>query len=106
MSLEIKIPFKARFWPKIESGDKTMTCRGRRYGEPGDYFLTPAGTRIVLTRVEPVKLGYVAEVCFREEGCDSKEQFIATWNEIHPYKGFDPKQTVIAHYFVRTDPRR
>lgn len=96
------LPFLDDFVPLILSGRKTMTCRTRAYGSPGDVLGSAAGPlRLVSVRLIP--LGIVAETFWREEGADSPEHFESVWKEIHPRRGFDPTQTVVLHEF-RLEP--
>jgi hypothetical protein len=38
---------------------------------------------------------------WKEEGCESREDFIQLWQKIHPRKGYDPYQQVYVHIFRR-----
>lgn len=75
-----------------------MTCRTRRYGEPGDWFYV-GGRRFVLDHVEELSLHDVARYHYQEEGCTTPSEFIAVWNEIHPKRGYRGDDIVNAHHF-------
>ena len=93
------IPFLPRFHDVIKLGVKTMTCRTRKYGEPGDMLDTNLGVRIQILEVRRMRLGDVAKRHWREEGCESPEEFVAVWEGIHPRRDFDPDQLVWLHVF-------
>ncbi len=78
-----------------------MTCRTRKYGEPGDILEIPgvAGCFIELVDVRQVQLGDVALHHYKQEGCESPEEFKNIWNEIHPRRGFHPDDWVWLHEF-------
>ena len=103
MNMEVTIPFKDRFRDPMLNGIKVMTCRPRAMGKAGDTF-TAFGSRFELRAVENNKrLGAIVAFFWREEGCESEEDFIAVWQSIHPRKGYDPDQQVVAHFFQRID---
>lgn len=95
-----EIPFLPLFHAAIRAGEKTMTCRRTRYGKPGD-ILTVKGTpiRIRLTNVEPVKLGLIAEHFYKQEGCETPQDFIDVWNRIHPRRRYWAGESVWWHTF-------
>jgi len=98
------IPFLARFHQAIRSGEKTMTCRTKRYGAPGhvltvlplDTEAGPLNIRIVTVQRET--LGVVASHFYIEEGCASPDEFQAIWLTIH--RGFNAEQKVWLHQFT------
>ncbi len=94
------IPFLAQFRNAVLNGDKTMTARTKKYGNPGDMF-TAFGAMFKLISVTEVCLSFVAHVCAKFEGLGSAEEFINVWKEIHPKKGYDPDQLVYLHEFKR-----
>ena len=79
---------------------KIMTSRSKQYGVPGDTF-EAFDCQFILTDVRDEALGVVATEFFHEEGCDSKEEFIAIWNSIHPRVGYSDSQRVYLHEFHR-----
>lgn len=95
---EVQIKFRPAFCGKMLAGIKTMTCRTKQMGEPGDWF-TVFGQEFELTHVMRMRLGYVGSDCFKQEGCDSVQEFMDVWTSIHPGKGFDKEQCVWAHCF-------
>ena len=97
---EIKIPFRDDMQKAILEGRKTMTCRTKRYGSAGDFFMVGRG-RYVLMSVTKMNLGIVATRFYREEGTSSPGEFINLWDEIHPRRNFTSLQTVWAHQFMR-----
>lgn len=80
------------------SGTKTTTVRTKRHGSPGDDFVVEGRT----FRIEGVKLMPLHEACekyWREEGMSSAEDFIETWRQNHPTRGFRPADAVWVHRF-------
>jgi hypothetical protein len=93
---EIMIPFLPGFAPKIQAHIKTMTCRTKKFGEPGDTFWA-FGVHCELTHVFRVRLGYVVSNAYIQEGCDSPGQLIDVWKRIHPVSGYESEKIVWAH---------
>lgn len=93
---DIYLPFLPRFEPAILSHVKTMTCRSKRMGQPGDTF-TAFGQQFTLTQVFRTVLRYVAEDAYTEEGCESPGELMAVWASIHPRRGYEPERIVWAH---------
>lgn len=91
------LPFLPEFVPKILSGLKTMTSRTKRYGEAGEVLDSPAG-KLRLRAVTRVRLDVVLEF-YRQEGCQSPQEFIDIWKRIHPRRGFLPNELVWLHEF-------
>lgn len=92
----IHIPFLPRFEQAIVSHVKTMTCRSKRMGRPGDTF-EAFGQRCVLTQVFRTVLGYVVEDAYIQEGCKSPGELIDVWKAIHPRRGYESDRIVWAH---------
>lgn len=97
---EIKIPFKERFREPMFRGLKTWTSRSKRYGKTGDTFKV-FGQEFLIEKVERRTLGDVADH-YKEEGCESRQDFVEVWNSIHRRKGFDRWRRVYVHVFRRT----
>lgn len=102
MRKTVDIKFRLFFERVMLDGFKTMTCRSRKYGEPGDTFNIFNAT-FQFTHVMRMRLGYVATDCFEQEGCPSVQAFMEVWSGIHPVKGFDKEEIVWAHCFKRVD---
>ena len=98
--MRIKIPFRPRFKDPMLAETKVMTCRTKKYGEPGDSFEV-FGARFTLTHVMRMPLGYVMSDCFIQEGCATQQELMEVWDQIHQKKGVVPEQIVWAHCFVR-----
>jgi len=94
------IPFKPQFKDVLLNGQKVMTSRTRTFGKCRDQFRIFGGTFEILS-VKTMMLNTIATKFFNEEGCDSPEDFMRVWCEIHPYKGFQPFQFVHVHIFRR-----
>jgi hypothetical protein len=47
-----------------------------------------------------MRLEIVANHLYEIEGAESPDEFIKVWNQIHPYKKFDPDQIVWVHFFI------
>ncbi len=96
--MRVNIPFRAGFKVPMLKGVKVMTVRPRRMGNPGDTFEWFEAT-FLLTHVMRMRLEYVAEDCYVQEGCESADEFVEIYTEIHPVVGFDPDTIVWAHCF-------
>ncbi len=94
----IEIPFLFTFKDAMLSGKKTMTTRTKSWAKEGDTFLAFGRTFRVKSVVE-MKLGIVAYEFFSEEGFDAAEDFIETWNTLHPRKLWNLEQKVFSHSF-------
>lgn len=100
--MKIDLPFRPRFKEPLLTGHKTMTCRTEKQGAVGDYFVI-FGATFELTHVMRMRLGYVGNDCFAQEGCRSVQDFMEVWTSIHPTKGFDEDHIVWAHCFRRVE---
>lgn len=88
---EIEIPFLEQFNEDIATGQKIMTTRTKRYGDPGDYFWVPwrgMKCKMVLLSVFRLRLHHVAYKFHQAEGFSEVDEFIAVWNKIHPRKSY------------------
>jgi hypothetical protein len=94
---QINIPFKERFREPMRNGTKVITTRSRSYGEIGDWF-NVFGKTFVLISVKHLPLMF-AITNWKMEGCDSGEEFLAIWKEIHPRKPIDPNEKYYVHFF-------
>lgn len=95
----VEIPFNEWSQGRLEAGEKTATCRTKRYGVPGDVFA--AADRVYqLTHVVELPLSVVATNFHRQEGCESFEEFVEVWTNIHPVLGYDPDWMVYLHLFT------
>jgi hypothetical protein len=99
---QIQIPFMEMFREKMLSGKKTWTSRTRKYGAPGDTFMA-FGSTFELVNVMEMRLGVVAWLHHRDEGCNSQEEFVECWKQIHPRKGYVPSQVVWIHQFKKKE---
>jgi hypothetical protein len=100
--MEIQLPFKEQFREDMLAGKKTKTSRTKKYGSIGDTFKAFEATFIIVDQCEE-ELQFVAEHYYMDEGFNKPKEFIDIWKEIHPRKGWDPKQKVWVHEFMRTD---
>lgn len=100
MYRRIAIPFLLRFETPMLEGSKTCTTRYKRLGMPGDYFAA-FGRTFVLDKVEPCYLFQVANKRYREEGFDTRAEFVCFWKAVYPRKGFQPNARVWLHRFFR-----
>ena len=99
---DIQIPFLPQFEPVMLSGQKTMTARTKRYGNPGDTF--PAfGASFQIMSIAKIQLCDVAWEHHTEEGFPTVIDFIECWKKLHPRKGYIPKQKVYAHTFKKLE---
>jgi hypothetical protein len=100
---EVTIPFNDWSRQRIEKGIKTATTRYKKYGEPGDYFISN-GVVYRIIQVIRTNIGFVAANYFFEEGALSHEDFVSVWAHIHPGRGFRPDDLVWYHLFERVSP--
>ena len=98
----VSILFKPFFEPAMTSGQKTVSSRTRRMGKVGDCF-GAFGVRFVITGITTLPLAIVADILWREEGCQSPLEFKQIWTQIHPQVGFDARKTVYTHHFRMLD---
>jgi len=94
---QIYIPFKERFCAPMLDGTKIMTSRTKYYGRIGDYF-NAFGHTFVLTSVVKRHLDFIMDH-WKEEGCSSKEDFLAVWKSIHPVRNLDMTEMFWVHSF-------
>ena len=81
--------------------NKIHTLRTKRYGNNGD-ILKIHGTEeyIKFVSVQRIPIDIVADYLYKCEGCSSKDHFIATWERIHPEKGYCPQEKYWGHFYV------
>ena len=80
------------------AGRKSCTSRFRLLGEVGDWFRM-GKKKYVIIRIDICDLGLVANYLYKEEGCNSPDEFWRVWKEIHPRRT-NPKLTVWVHHFI------
>jgi hypothetical protein len=88
---EIEIPFLERFRKDVSNGQKVMTTRSKKYGEPEDWFWVEDGDykiKCVLLAVFRMRLWHVAYQFYDAEGLREPVDFVNVWNEIHPRKSY------------------
>jgi uncharacterized protein YqfB (UPF0267 family) len=100
--MKVVISFLERFRESMLNSIKTLTSRTKRMGKEGDTF-EAFGATFQLTDVRRITLFYVANHAYRQEGMQSKEEFIEVWKQIHPRKGYDPNQLVWVHQFKKIE---
>lgn len=95
---DVDIPFNEWSEERLREGRKAATCRTSRYGDPGDSF-SAAGRQWTLTHVLRVPLHVVKDHFYELEGCESPEEFVDVWEDIHYRRGYDPEWRVWLHLF-------
>lgn len=95
--MQICIPFKERFREPMLNGTKTMTTRTKIYGGIGDWF-NVFGATFALTSVDAVPFKII-RLQWKAEGCNSEEDFLAVWKEIHPRHNPAPFELFYVHRF-------
>ena len=97
---EIEIPFNDWSKKRLINKNKTSTSRIKRYGKKGDIFFVDTIPYEIID-VQKYTIAFVALHFFKEEGANSKEEFIKIWNKIHPKKTYevDPFRLVWYHTF-------
>jgi len=105
--MQITIPFNDWSMKRLRGYRKRATSRNKRYGNVGDRFVVAVRFNeetvhvklYEITHIERVTLAFVRDHFYHEEECDSEDEFIAIWNEIHPRKKFDDEHKVWLHLF-------
>lgn len=95
---QITIPFKERFREPMLNGTKTWTSRTKAYGQIGDWF-NAFGQTFVLTYVGKYMFQTIVNLHWKDEGCNSKEDFLAVWREIHPKRELKDCELFWVHIF-------
>lgn len=95
--VKVKIPFQERFKQPMLNGTKTWTSRTKRYGAPGDTF-EAFGCEFEILKVERLILQDIIEH-WKEEGCNSREDFLQVLKKLHPKRRFDPSERWYVHVF-------
>ena len=98
--MKIRIPFNNWSRERLKKGIKSATSRNKKYGEIDDTFVVD-GVEYTLTAVCKANLSTIRDLCFDIEGCNSPDEFVEVWKDIHPRKGWDPKQKVWFHRFKK-----
>ena len=98
--MRIYIPFMSCWRDRMLNGIKSMTCRTKVYGKIGDTF-NCFGVSFRLIGIEKVSLLDVSVNFYKNEGCNSPDEYKKVWCELHPYKGFVDSQIVYLHRFER-----
>ena len=96
--MQVEIKFRPFFKDAMVSGQKVMTCRSKKMGQPGDTF-TIFDHTFAIRHVFRVRLRYVVSDSFQQQGGKSYQELIEIWKGIHPAKGYDPEEIVWAHCF-------
>lgn len=94
----IHIPFNGWSRDKLRRGIKTSTCRRKKYGEIGHMFTVEA-RMYRLVDIRRMTLQEVKDKWYKEEGCQTPEEFVDIWNAIHHKKGFVGTDRVFLHIF-------
>jgi len=93
------IPFLPRFIPLIRSQRKTVTCRTRKYGAPGDRMIAGSEAIIELISITQCHLSLVYRDHWLAEGVCSPLEFAEIWKGLHGGV-FDPERIVWLHRFT------
>jgi len=101
--MKVKIPFKPQFENVMLGNVKTCTSRNRFYGVTGDTF-DAFGSTFWIFVVDKMILRDVSALLYKEEGCESPEEFEKVWAKIHPRKGFVWNQEVYVYHFKKLAP--
>lgn len=101
----VNIPFNRKMVLASLSGQKRMTTRTKKYGDPGDRFIL-AGHEFEIIAVMKLPLKEVAQRFFRYEGFRSNVEFIEFWNKTYPkmsYEQYKDKEFYV-HVYKRVKP--
>jgi len=96
---EIHIPFNEWSRSRLNRGVKTATSRRKRYGTLYDTFKVDGRTYCIIGQCQ-VRLLDVGMRWFKEEGCESPEEFKEIWKLIHRKAGWEPDLLVWLHTFI------
>jgi len=96
--MEIEIPFSPEMAKAVFEGRKICTSRNKRYGKEAEQFEVE-GKTFFLVAVMCLPLAHVARFLYVAEGFNYPDEFIATWNKLHPRKVFEPEHLVWVHFF-------
>ena len=97
---KVYIPFMPKFKDPMLSGIKIWTSRSRYMGNVGDWF-DAFGTTFDIIETRRMVLFNVIVNHWEEEGFESPEDMIETWETIHPVAGYVPDKKVCVHIFKR-----
>jgi hypothetical protein len=98
---EVKIPFLERFREPMLNGAKYMTTRTKKYGDVGDTF-EAFGAVFVIEGLDKLPLAWIVDA-WKAEGCQSKDDFLNVWRQIHPNRTVDLKEKFWVHYFRKLE---
>lgn len=95
----IVMPFYERFRKPLANGVKTWSTRSRKYVDVGELF---SGFDMVFQCDAVLQLTFKTVLQhWREEGFNSKQDFIETWAKIHPRVSADLYRVYYVHIFHR-----
>lgn len=97
--LHVTIQFWERFREPLLAGVKVCTARTRPMARVGDTF-DAFGARFEVIETTQVCLRDVCEL-YKDEGCQSREEFVEVWKGIHPRAGYREDQVVWLHRFKK-----
>ena len=101
MNMYDEIGFTPEMLRRTRMQSKIHTLRVKRYGEAGDILMIKGTDEYIkLISVQKIPIKIVAEYLCRCEGCLSKDHFIATWESIHPEKGYVSEEKYWGHFYV------
>ena len=95
---EITIPFNDWSKDRLKTGMKCATSRNKQYGEIGDIFRFD-GFVYKITGIAHIPLWFIRAYLYESEGCETMDEFVEIWCQIHPIKGWDEHQLVWYHLF-------
>lgn len=98
----INIPFMSEWETKMLSGEKVCTSRTKKYGEIGKRF-NQFGATFEIMEVRRLPLEDIAKYYYKEEGCESSEEFIKIWLRLHTRTTWTPGRKVFTHFFRRVE---
>jgi hypothetical protein len=100
---EVEIPFSKRWKKSMLENVKVVTSRTKKMGEYRDTF--PAfGATFQIMSVGQVPYGTIATKLYRNEGCDSEQEFRKAVKQI--WWGKEPKDDRLlwVHWFIKLVP--
>ena len=100
----VKIPFLERFREPMLNNAKTQTARTKRYGKEGDTFEV-FGVTFQINSVFKMRLREIANH-WREEGCDSKQDFQSVWMDLHPRRDVILIEEFWVHVFHKIEAKK
>ena len=84
-------------------GTKLSAVLPEPWAAVGAHFAA-FGCEFIIVDVRETSLGLAAACLYRSEGFETREDFIESWSERYPNRGYRPDHHVYVHLFVKARP--